>query len=323
MKRFRRMERQWEKANARAVLDYEKDLLAIVKHGVADSILSSPAQGDEGGDGTPRRSTKGGAASHDTPIARNRQNKVTDLLREKVSQLEALTAEREAHNKEIDELKVKCERLEKTLSLTSAASSELALNGTTTKTPSPQKPAGGGGASTSGKVAALMQKWKDLGVDEGTQQKIMGDLQMSVDERADKYINHLSEEYAEQQECIAAIETQVTQKLELLGKPYVASNVYNIDSSTLGIPADSVLEKKRKLQEYLKNVDAQVQKQKTRYAELRTRARELVAELDVKEDEMGDELRGLLVRAVLSGARPCHCPVVQFWPADCSCSLGP
>ena len=36
------MERQWEIANARIVRDYEKDIISIVKHGVADSVFAEP-----------------------------------------------------------------------------------------------------------------------------------------------------------------------------------------------------------------------------------------------------------------------------------------
>jgi len=37
----------------------------------------------------------------------------------------------------------------------------------------------------------------------------MEDLQLSVDERADKYILHLSEVYANEQESIVTLETEV------------------------------------------------------------------------------------------------------------------
>jgi len=69
VKRFRRLEHQWEKANARAVADYEKDILAIVKHGVADSILSPSVD-------TKAASKTAAETTPATPLERNRQNKV-------------------------------------------------------------------------------------------------------------------------------------------------------------------------------------------------------------------------------------------------------
>ena len=64
-------------------------------------------------------------------------------------------------------------------------------------------------AATSTRVGDLIKKWKELGVDAETQAKIMRDLQMSVDERADKYITNLSAEDLEQQENISAVEAEV------------------------------------------------------------------------------------------------------------------
>lgn len=62
-------------------------------------------------------------------------------------------------------------------------------------------------------------------MDEYTQKKIMGDLRMSVDERADKYIAHLTEEFMEQQESVAELEGQVAKHMAVLGKTYLASGV--------------------------------------------------------------------------------------------------
>lgn len=78
---------------------------------------------------------------------------VTDLLREKVAELEALASEREKNKAEISELQEKCDQLQKTLALTRS-------NPSPKKAPSPSKP----GESTSDRVAALTRTWKELGV---------------------------------------------------------------------------------------------------------------------------------------------------------------
>ena len=146
------MERHWEIANARAVRDYEKDIVAIVKHGVADSILGE----QQSRTSTPRTSSsKKDSKKESTPIAKNRQNKVTELLREKISELEMLTSEKKKNDAEISTLREKCRRLEKTLQLAQTVDTTSA-----TKGGSPIKVT----HATSKRVELLLQKWNDLGV---------------------------------------------------------------------------------------------------------------------------------------------------------------
>ena len=127
---------------------------------------------------------------------------------------------------------------------------------------------------------------------------------MSVDERADKYISHLTEEYAAQQVNISEIESKIAERMVVLGKTFSAANVYN-DGTVLGSPMDSVSEKKRKLQEYLAAIETEIQEQTKRYSDLRQRAGELVHELDVKPQEMGGELSNLLVRTLYRYCTQC------------------
>lgn len=55
-----------------------------------------------------------------TPLARNQQNKLTELLRDKVVELEAAMEEREARDRELAELRERCSTLARTLTLAEA-----------------------------------------------------------------------------------------------------------------------------------------------------------------------------------------------------------
>ncbi len=178
---------------------------------------------------------------------------VTDLLRDKVAELDALAKERIDLTREVTELREKCDRLEKTLQLAQTAfddkgdeadadannhaggdsnseggafTPDVNTNKFHRRSASARRNSPRLSSSTSARITALTQKWKELGVDEQTQNKIMGDLRMTVDERADKYLAHLTEEYAEQQQSIAVLEAGVQSQMALLSKTYVASSVY-------------------------------------------------------------------------------------------------
>jgi kinesin family protein 4/21/27 len=313
MKLFQRMQRQWEVSNARVVRDYEKDILAIVKHGVADSVFSEQASlNGTRNDQTPNKKTGSSKASMSlTPLQRDRKYKVAHLLREKISELEALSKERTQLKSEVSHLNEKCDRLEKVLQLARVSDNknvfvsngdDINKGGTLSE---PRKKSistqlqnrkdlhsENHMMSTSSRIALLTQKWKELGVDKETQEKFMVDLRMSVDERADKYIEHLTDKFSEHQNSIAKLETELTKHMAILGEMY--STTATLGAGT-GMSADvSVLVKKHKLEEHLATIKTRIDKQKARYTELRTRATELCDELDLKEDEVGEELDSLL-----------------------------
>lgn len=151
-------------------------------------------------------------------------------------------------------LQEKCAQLEQNIQLSSAGSSEGASQITNSSAPP--------STSSSSQVAALMQKWQEVGVDSNTRDQIMTDLKMSIDERASKYLLHLTAQHSEQKASIKLLETEVDEHMHVLGKSFSSANVYG--SNVIPGPIISVVEKKKKLEEYLKNVKVQVEKEKSR-----------------------------------------------------------